>query len=105
MRNMYHTRKTLQLTQEKLSELTGIAQSALSRLERGKYKANQMTRQKIEEVLGKIDWLETTGRINTKNPNYGEAEMLIHKLVSITATMDGTDKKAVNELIQKYFKQ
>ncbi|MBN2828828.1 MAG: helix-turn-helix transcriptional regulator [Candidatus Cloacimonetes bacterium] len=100
---MYDTRKTLQLTQEKLSELTGIAQSALSRLERGKYNPNQTTRDRIEAVIGKVDWIENE-KIKLRKSSYFKAERLLKKIVELTLTMEATQKEEFKQLIFKYFK-
>lgn len=104
MRSMYETRKSLNLTQDALSHLTGIAQSNISALERGIYKATQTTREKIERVVGqKIDWLENE-KITLRETSYFKAERLLKKMVELTLTMEQEQKDEFRKLVYKYFK-
>lgn len=103
MRNMKDTRRSLNFTQDRLSELTGIPQSNLSAIEHGKYKPNQSTRDRIEKVLGKVDWIETE-KLTLRQTSFFKAERLLKKIVELTLTMDDQHKTEFNRLVFKYFK-
>ena len=103
MRNMMDTRRSLNLTQDQLSEMTGIPQSNLSAIEHGKYKPNKSTRERIEKVLGKVDWIETE-KITLRQTNYFKAERLLKQMVELTLTMDNQQKEDFQKLVVKYFK-
>lgn len=104
MRTLKQARKEKRFNQQVLAALVGIHRESLSLLERGLSKPTPSTKEKFERVLGKIDWIETNSKVQLKSPDYREAERLINQLVSITATMEGEDKKAIKKLITKYFK-
>lgn len=103
MRNMKDTRRSLNLTQDQLSELAGIPQSNLSAIEHGKYKPNNSTREKIEKILGKVDWIETEN-ITLKQTNYFKAERLLKRMVELTLTMEDQQRDEFKRLVFKYFK-
>jgi transcriptional regulator with XRE-family HTH domain len=103
MRNMKDTRRSLNLTQDQLSELAGISQSNLSAIEHGKYKPNKSTREKIEKILGKVDWIETEN-ITLKQTNYFKAERLLKRMVELTLTMEDKQRNEFKRLVFKYFK-
>jgi len=100
---MRDTRRSLNLTQDQLSELTGISQSNLSAIENGKYKPNKSTREKIEKLLGKVDWIETEN-ITLKKTNYFKAERLLKRTVELTLTMEDEQRNEFKRLVVKYFK-
>jgi transcriptional regulator with XRE-family HTH domain len=102
MKSLRETRREHCLTQDMVEELTGIDSRQISMIERGLQKPNDSTRARLEEVLGKIDWLETTG-VQVLG-SYIEAERLIKRLVGITVVMDKKDQMAIKKLITKYFK-
>ena len=103
MRNMKDTRRSLNFTQDRLSEMTGIPQQNLSALENGKYKPNLATRNKIEKVLGKVDWIETEN-ITLKQTNYFKAERLLKRIVEMTLIMEDQQRDEFTRLVFKYFK-
>ena len=103
MRNMRDTRRSLSITQDQLADETGIPQSNLSAIENGKYKPNQNTRQRIEQSLGKIDWIENE-KITLRKDSYFNAERLLKKIVEMTLTMDDQQKDEFKQLLYKYFK-
>lgn len=103
MRNMKDTRRLLNFTQDQLSELTGIPQSNLSAIEQGKYNPTQSTRDRIEKVLGKVDWIETE-KLTLRQTSFFKAERLLKKIVELTLTMDNQQKSDFNRLVFKYFK-
>lgn len=103
MRNMKDTRRSLNFTQDRLSELTGIPQSNLSAIEHGKYNPTQSTRDRIEKVLGKVDWIETE-KLTLRQTSFFKAERLLKKIVELTLTMDDRHKTEFNRLVFKYFK-
>jgi transcriptional regulator with XRE-family HTH domain len=102
MKSLHDERMDQGITQEMIERRTGITQEQISRIERGIVKPNQATREKIEKVLGMIDWAETKG-IKLQG-NYREAEMLVNKLVGIIPTLNTSDRKSIINLIHKYFK-
>jgi transcriptional regulator with XRE-family HTH domain len=102
MRNMASERKKRRLTQIDLANLTAIKQSQISVIETGKVKPNARTRAAIENVLGPIDWTETT-ILPLRSGTYYEAERLVNKLVSITVALSEKDKASIKKLINKYF--
>jgi predicted transcriptional regulator len=104
MNSLKQTRKAKGLTQRDLSERTGIVQSHISEIETGTFKANLSTRRKIEAVLGKVDWLETTVIRYCNNNSHYKAEQLVYKLIETTSLMDDVQKADINRLIHKYFK-
>lgn len=85
-----------------LEKLSGIHREHISMIERGKVNANEKTRNKIESVLGKVDFIENQN-VKLKNASYYQAERLVKRLVSITITMNPKDRNAINRLIHKYF--
>lgn len=103
MRNMKDTRRSLDLTQDQLSELTGIPQSNLSAIEHGKYKPNKSTREKIEKILGKVDWIETEN-ITLRQTSFFKAERLLKRVVELTLTMEDQQRYEFQRLVFKYFK-
>ena len=54
--NLRQTRKANNLTQQALADLTGLTQATINNLEIGRHKAWQITREKIQAVLGKVDF-------------------------------------------------
>lgn len=103
MNGLYATRKLKGLTQDKLSDLTGIAQSYLSEIERGVNKANQITRKKIQSVLGQVDWIETES-VRLRETSYYKAERLLKRVVELTMSMEKSQKDEFRKLVYKYFK-
>lgn len=59
MKSLRSTRKELGLTLTALELLTKIPYNALSKIERGLHTPWLQTRQTIERILGKINWLDT----------------------------------------------
>lgn len=104
MRNMYETRKSLNLTQDALSHLTGIAQSYLSEIERGVNKPTQATREKIQTILGPVDWIET-GAITLRETSYYKAERLLKKVVELTMSMEKSQRVEFTQMVHKYFQK
>ena len=102
MKSLYNTRKEKGVTQEKLAEMTGILQPNLSAIENGRRNPTEKVRERIEKVLGKIDWLESE-QIHVESGTYYKAERLVKKLVEITLTMKTNEKHEINKLICKYF--
>jgi predicted transcriptional regulator len=90
------------LTQDQLGNWAGVHRVIVSRIETGAMSPNRSTRQKLESVLGRVDWLETAS-IKTKSPDYHAAQKLVEQLVATTATMDKDEKKAIKKLIHKYY--
>jgi transcriptional regulator with XRE-family HTH domain len=103
MNNLQIQRRTKGLTQEEMSELTGIPQSYYSEIERGKNKPHDHTKQRIEKVLGRVDWIET-GHIQLHNSSWYRAESLLKKLVEATFNMDASQKSEFTKMVHKYFK-
>jgi transcriptional regulator with XRE-family HTH domain len=102
MKDLRTSRKEKGLTQPQLEALTGIEVPNISALEHGKYKPNQVTRQKIEKVLGKIDWTEVSG-IKPKAPNYFKCERLVHQLIAEAILLNTEDRQSIKQLLDKYF--
>ncbi len=103
MKSLRQIRKDLRLTQKILSEMSGISQDHLSLIERGKYKPTEKTRQKIEKVLGHIDWVLTSG-IKIENPDFHKAEKMLKKVLGMTLTMNEIERLKFNKMILHYFK-
>lgn len=103
MKNLREQRRSKRLTLRQLSEKTGIQTSYLSEMEHGLFKPKEFTRNKIEKVLGKIDWTETEG-IQIEGTSYYDAERLVKKLVSISLLLADPEKNDLTQLIHKYFK-
>ncbi len=59
------------LSQEELASIAGISNITLSRIESGLVKPHDSTKDKIEQVVGMIDWEKTfsDGLIHKKNHN------------------------------------
>lgn len=91
------------LTQEQLGELANTHRVIICRIETGTMNPNRTTRQKLEAVLGRIDFLETAS-IQTKSPDYHAAVKLVEQLVATTATMDRAERKSIVKLLHKYYK-
>ena len=100
MRPLHEIRLSKGITQEELSELTGVHRVLVSRIETGKCRPNAATKLKLESVLGRIDWMPQT--ITIQNPSYLEAEKLVERLVSVTAAMNRKERKTIKQLIGKY---
>jgi transcriptional regulator with XRE-family HTH domain len=103
MKNMRETRRSKKMTQDRLSKLSGIYPSNISAIEHGRYKPNKRTRERIEHVLGPIDWVETEG-ITLQESSYFRAERLLKEIVEITFTMNNKQKEEFTQLVNKYFK-
>jgi transcriptional regulator with XRE-family HTH domain len=101
MRSLNEARKIKNLTQINLSKLTGIDQGNLSNIEHGKYTPNIKTREKIESVLGRIDWISNS-KISLSG-DYPQAVKLINKLVGISIGLNSDEISEVKKLINKYF--
>lgn len=91
------------LSQEELGSLIGVDRVQVSRVETGKSLPFKSTKGLFEAALGPVDWLATAKHITIRNPDYFEAEKLIERLVSITAGMGKKERKAIEQLISKYF--
>jgi transcriptional regulator with XRE-family HTH domain len=102
MNNLQTTRKAKGLTQDHVCRMTGINQGYFSELERGVNKPNQETRERIESVLGKIDWIETES-IVLRDSDYYMAERLLKKLVELTLTLEKGQRSELIKLVHKYF--
>ena len=63
MQDLRTVRESKRLSQQDLSELSGVSQPHLSALERGQYLPNKHTRLRIQQLMGsQIDWqLTITG--------------------------------------------
>jgi transcriptional regulator with XRE-family HTH domain len=103
MNSLRDERINQNITQVMLEELTGITQEQISLIERGKVKPLQSTRERIEKVLGKIDWFATSP-IKRFTGNYSKAERLTNKLLAITMLLDDNEVKAIEQLIIKHLK-
>ncbi len=103
MRNMRETRKSLGITQDQLSDATGIPQSNLSAIENGKYNPHKATREKIEAVLGKVDWIENK-TIKLRKTSFFKAEKLLKTIIELSLLMEQNEKEEFKQLIFKYFK-
>ncbi len=99
-RNLRAIRKRKRLTQQELSEKTGLYPYHISGLERGRYRANQETRQKIEAVLGKIDWID---KVKVRKGDFRKAENLVRQLVEITLLLSPHEREAISKMISKFF--
>lgn len=104
MLNLKNQRKVFGITQAKLSVKTGVAQCYLSKLERGLKKPNEATRNKIESVLGNIDWSETIKIKTLLGGTLYDAEQLVHKLILVFQSLQFDDKLAIRTLVKKYFR-
>jgi transcriptional regulator with XRE-family HTH domain len=102
--NILRLRKQNGLTQETLSKLTGISQGYISNIENGNHKANEITRQKIELVLGKVDWIETE-TIIVRDADYYKAERLLKNLVELSLNMERGQRIEFIKIVRKYFKR
>jgi len=88
------------ITQDMLSEMTGITQEQLSLIERGVVRPRKKSRKKIESVLGLIDWSEVSGI--TLQAGYSEAIDLTNKLLGIMPVLSNKERRAIKNLISKY---
>ncbi len=102
MSSLRDNRKHMGFSQVDLSNLTGISQDNISRIERGLYKTTQSTRQKIEAVVGKIDWIEVEG-IKLHDSNFYKAERLLKRLIEASLVMNPKEKIILQKMIRKYF--
>ena len=60
MNDLRTVRKEKRLSQQDLSDLIGMSQSALTEVETGKRLPQRKTRERVEQILGsEIDWLST----------------------------------------------
>ena len=57
MQDLRTVREQRRLTQIDVSELTGLPQSHIQGLEAGKFVPREVTRQRLERILGDVDWL------------------------------------------------
>jgi len=103
MRNLRDARIEKGLTQYILEELSGITQTQISLIERGKHKPNRFTRVKLEQVLGPIDWSETSG-IQVRG-NYQRAERLANQLIGVIKGLDDKEFRTIKQLLFKYLKR
>jgi transcriptional regulator with XRE-family HTH domain len=103
MNNMHYTRRAIGMTLKELANLTKINIGHLSEIERAKIRPTERTRNRIENILGRIDWLETSP-IDFKDVSYEEAERMVKALVESTMLMNIKEKQAITSLIHKYFK-
>ena len=53
--NIKHIRRTAELSQQQLADLAGVAQTEISKIERGERRPKPGTAKKIAAVLG-FDW-------------------------------------------------
>lgn len=102
MKSLRDTRKDQGLSQEQLSRMTGITIANISLVENGHHKPNEFTRERIESVLGRIDWIETQ-KVTLQTANFYRAERLLKRLVALSLTMCECDREELKNLIHKYF--
>lgn len=100
MRSLNELRVAKGLTQLELAEMTGVHRVMISRIETGTCRPNASTKEKLEAVLGRIDFTPPT--ITIQNPDYLEATKLVERLISVTAAMSRKEKKAIRQLIGKH---
>lgn len=102
MNALKQTRLKANLSQKELAEATGIKQPMISNLERGKRVATPSTKQRIEAVLGYIDWLSFE-RILISG-SYAEAQKVVRTLKGIREGMDVYEKRALWTLLWRHFR-
>jgi transcriptional regulator with XRE-family HTH domain len=103
MNSLRNSRLNLGYSQEKLSQLTGIAQANISTYEKGIKKPTDKTKEKIERVLGKLDWIESEG-IQLKESSWQIAEAHFKGMIEATLLMGKFERAKFNLLVLKYFK-
>ena len=103
MNTLHEARTAKGLSLEKLSNLTGITPTNIHFLEHGKQFPNSKTRERLEKVLGRLDWFSTTG-VKLRSGSYQECEDLLHKLLGIWVTLSSKEKSEFSKLVLKYFK-
>ncbi len=102
MNALKQTRLKANLSQKELAEATGIKQPMISNLERGKRVATPSTKQRIEAVLGYIDWLSFERVLISGS--YAEAQKVVRTLKGIQLGMDVYEKRALWTLLWKHFR-
>jgi transcriptional regulator with XRE-family HTH domain len=103
MNNLKEARKAAKMSQEELAEKTKTSQGRICAIERGVNRANQETREKIEGVIGKIDWLATCG-IKLRAGTYFKCEKILQHLIAMSLDLDKKERNELKTLINEYFK-
>ena len=82
-------------TQKELYKLSGVPMAEISKLENGHLWPKMPTRNKIEAVLGRVDWMNTKSLPNKKSKNKitkQDLETRFLKLVADLPTLDNNDR-------------
>ena len=106
MNELKQARKVKELTLIQLADKTGLTIANLSLIERGLSKPNGNTIEKLEKVLGTIDWLSNSkgvekGECVSKN----EITDLIRKLFSVLRNSPDEEQKQHKLIITKHLER
>ena len=89
--NLMQVRNKQGLTQRQLSELAGVSQSLISKVEKGGLYPDKLEQLKIEGVLGPVDWIATKLQgFPTPSAGKGEesAESRVIRAIELYANRD-----------------
>ena len=108
MKTMREARNSKGYTQIQLSEIIGLTQVSISRIESGVVIANQTTKVKIEQALNeRINWLDSEPILkNMILSDWIEVEMLFRLLVQKTnGLVEKNEREEFLETIIRYLRK
>ena len=105
MDDLKFIRKARGMKQFELAALSGISTTEISNIETGKNCPSRSTRERIEAVLGRLDWIETHGLDLRKAGDFRQAERLLQRLVSTIHGLTENEKTEILKLTSKYLKK
>jgi len=107
-KNMLKSLKTLRqeagLTQQDLQHLTGLHQVVISNIESGKFSPQSKTKQRIEKILGRVDWLDNAC-ISIEESNFLKAQSLFKRLLEQLYSMPDEERKSFMLMMKKYLNE
>lgn len=103
---MKQLRQQKGLSQTELAELTGLSQVAISLIEQGKTKPRKASKQKIEKVLGPVDWpviyKEPVGEMSAWDAGEKKVRKVLHDAIM---SCQRSERRQFIERIQSYLDQ
>lgn len=104
--NLRQSRRLKKMSQERLAELSGLTQIAISNIETGKASPNASTRRALEKALGgiHIDWLSGKGVRRFHNQPWEALEGRLRKLLYDVNFLSHVEQAQFLKVARKYLR-
>jgi DNA-binding XRE family transcriptional regulator len=101
MYSLTETRKQQKVDQRDLAQYIGISATALSFIENGRAAPSNLTKKRIESLLGEINWM-TTIKPKKRVSNYYQLESDLRHVLYGVRSLDVSEKQKFVEMIKTY---